>query len=41
MLKIEPQQMTSVGLASQLFDVLNQHEIVYCHWKSNELLDKD
>ena len=30
--------MTSVGLASRLFDVLNQREIVYCHWKSNELL---
>jgi len=38
MLKTENPQMTSSRLASRLFDVLNQNGIVYCHWKSNELL---
>lgn len=38
MIKLEHRPTSSIGLASLLFDVLNQHEIVYCHWKSNELL---
>lgn len=38
MSNIEPQQTTEKALSTRLFDELNQHEIVYCHWKSNELL---
>lgn len=38
MLKIDTTPLTGEGLATRLFDVLNQREIVYCHWKSNELL---
>jgi len=38
MLTIENHLTTCVGFASQLFELLNQHGIVYCHWKSNELL---
>ena len=38
MLKIENTAAKSPRLAFQLFDILDQHEIDYCHWKSNELL---
>jgi thymidylate kinase len=31
-------QMPSTGIAYRLFDILNEQQIVYCHWKSNELL---
>ena len=38
MLKIDRATKTTPRLASQLFEILEHHEIDYCHWKSNELL---
>ncbi|MEM1068045.1 MAG: hypothetical protein AAGG48_25490 [Planctomycetota bacterium] len=39
MLKLEAAPTTGTRLSNLLFDEFNRHEIIYCHWKSNEKLD--
>ncbi len=38
MLTVDASPVKTPQLTTQLFSALNQREIVYCHWKSNELL---